>query len=211
LKYHHGDLRAALLEEAEKLLEQQGAEQLTLRDIARTAGVSHGAPAHHFGNKQGLFTALAVIVIGRMERQLRRALKEVDAADRRAQLVALATAYVDFAHENPELFLLHTHPKLLDYSNPEFQQARTELGGLIDQVLDAACAEGWLDRDDLKAARFAFMALVRGYGEVLTGGLPHYMAETPEEGAKLVADGALPAIELVTRSILHPPKGFRGS
>lgn len=200
-----------LLEEAEKLLEQQGVEQLTLRDIARSAGVSHGAPAHHFGNKQGLFTALAVIVVGRMYRQLRRALEEVDAADRRAQLVALATAYVSFAHDNPELFLLHTHPKLLDYSNLELQKARTELGGIMDQVLDAACAEGWLDRGDLKAARFAFMALVRGYGEVITGGLPHYIAATPEEGAKVVADGALPAIELVTRSILQPPKGFRGS
>ena len=52
--YHHGDLREALLEAAESVLLEQGVEGLTLRECARRAGVSHGAPAHHFGDARGL-------------------------------------------------------------------------------------------------------------------------------------------------------------
>ena len=66
--YHHGDLRAALLIAARSIVEEQGAEAFTLREAARRAGVSHGAPAHHFGDKTGLLTALAAqVVLERVE------------------------------------------------------------------------------------------------------------------------------------------------
>src|SRR5271155_3547747 len=57
--YHHGDLRAALLKSAGEIIRDSGLEGLTLRACARKAGVSHGAPAHHFGNVTGLLTELA--------------------------------------------------------------------------------------------------------------------------------------------------------
>ncbi|MFI6523034.1 TetR/AcrR family transcriptional regulator [Spirillospora sp. NPDC050679] len=57
--YHHGNLRPALLEAAAAAIEQHGPAALSLRDLARRAGVSHAAPAHHFGDKTGLLTALA--------------------------------------------------------------------------------------------------------------------------------------------------------
>ena len=57
--YHHGNLRAALLRAAEEIIRESGVEGLTLRACARKAGVSHGAPAHHFGNITGLLTELA--------------------------------------------------------------------------------------------------------------------------------------------------------
>ena len=57
--YHHGDLRAALLRAAEVELSERGVEGFTLRGCARRAGVSHAAPAHHFGDADGLLTALA--------------------------------------------------------------------------------------------------------------------------------------------------------
>ena len=60
MAYHHGDLHAALLEAAGQILEERGPEGLTLRAAAQRIGVSHGAPAHHFGDKRGLLTALAV-------------------------------------------------------------------------------------------------------------------------------------------------------
>ena len=59
--YHHGNLRAALLEAAEAELEAMGIERFSLRAVAKRAGVSHAAPAHHFGDATGLLTALAAI------------------------------------------------------------------------------------------------------------------------------------------------------
>src|SRR5262245_45102253 len=57
--YHHGNLRAALLEAAEAELEAEGIEGFSLRGVAKRAGVSHAAPAHHFGDASGLLTGLA--------------------------------------------------------------------------------------------------------------------------------------------------------
>ena len=57
--YHHGDLRAALLAAGEEVLEESGVAGFSLRHVARRVGVSHSAPAHHFGDAQGLLAALA--------------------------------------------------------------------------------------------------------------------------------------------------------
>src|SRR5712692_4005403 len=57
--YHHGRLRAAVLEAAVAEIEVVGPARLSMREIARRAGVSHAAPAHHFGDKAGIFTAIA--------------------------------------------------------------------------------------------------------------------------------------------------------
>src|SRR5687767_6451184 len=57
--YHHGDLRAALLLATDQLIRERGLGEVSLREVARRAQVSHGAPAHHFGNKAGLVTAFA--------------------------------------------------------------------------------------------------------------------------------------------------------
>src|SRR6185503_1752884 len=59
--YHHGDLRDALLKAAERVLERDGLPGLTLRAVAREAGVSHAAPTHHFGDLSGLLSELAAI------------------------------------------------------------------------------------------------------------------------------------------------------
>ena len=57
--YHHGDLKAVILAHAADLVAERGADGVSLRELARAAGVSHAAPAHHFADRRGLFTALA--------------------------------------------------------------------------------------------------------------------------------------------------------
>jgi AcrR family transcriptional regulator len=64
--YHHGALREALVEAAEALIREQGLEAFTLRECARRAGVSHAAPAHHFGDARGLLTACAAAGMERL-------------------------------------------------------------------------------------------------------------------------------------------------
>ena len=99
-RYHHGELREALLDAAEWLLARRGAESLSLRDVARRAGVSHAAPYHHFAGLAELLAALAE----RSFAQLGAAMQAgVDAhpADARAQLIAIAAAYVCLLYTSP--------------------------------------------------------------------------------------------------------------
>ncbi len=103
--YHHGDLRAALLQAAETELSEKGIEAFSLRGVAKRAGVSHAAPAHHFGEAKGLLTALAAIGFQRfVETQQRRQQKAP--SNPKAQMAAAGLGYVDFAMENQALFRL---------------------------------------------------------------------------------------------------------
>ena len=100
--YHHGNLRAALLEQAERTLADGG--DLSLRALARQAGVSHAAPRRHFAGKQALLDALAEDGFERLGSELRAAMS--DAASFEARLLAFALAYVRFATEHAALLEL---------------------------------------------------------------------------------------------------------
>src|SRR4051812_1871971 len=89
--YHHGDLRRAVLDGALAAIEADGPAALSLRDIARRAGVSHAAPAHHFGDKAGVLTAIATEGYGVLAESLRQANEDGGA------LVDGGSAYVRFA------------------------------------------------------------------------------------------------------------------
>src|SRR5204863_4666658 len=103
--YHHGNLRTALLEQAERSVREHGVERLSLRELARQAGVSHGAPRRHFADRQALLDALAEAGFVRLGAELREA---VDAAgsDYEARLRATAAAYVRFAVHDAALLEL---------------------------------------------------------------------------------------------------------
>src|SRR5947199_8149999 len=100
--YHHGGLRDALLEAAERVLERDGLAGLTLRAVAREAGVSHAAPTHHFGDLTGLVSELAAIGF----RQFNAAMAEACAPDMPypAKGLARARAYVGYAKAHPGMY-----------------------------------------------------------------------------------------------------------
>src|ERR1700755_65670 len=89
--YHHGNLRAALLDRAERMRRSGGAQELSLRELAREVGVSHGAPRRHFPDKQSLLDALAEQGFARLGAELRAAAGGAGAAFG-AWLTALAWA-----------------------------------------------------------------------------------------------------------------------
>src|SRR5919106_6099117 len=100
--YHHGNLRSALLETAERTLARRGASELSLRELAREVGVSHAAPRRHFADKQALFDALAEDGFERLGRELDEAMAAADGS-LRGKLAAFAHAYVRFATEHAPL------------------------------------------------------------------------------------------------------------
>ena len=106
--YHHGNLREALLDAAEALLPKSGPEALTMREVARRAGVSHGAPYHHFDSRDALLAAVAE----RGFAGLGEAMAAAAGSTPGEQLVAVCEAYVDFAARHPTRFRLMFGPLL---------------------------------------------------------------------------------------------------
>lgn len=106
--YHHGDLRAALIAAAEALLTRLGPAELSLRGVAREAGVSAMAPYRHFADKDTLLAAVAGDGFHQFEARLRQATSA--APDAKAGLIAQGVAYVRFAYDQPALFRLMFGP-----------------------------------------------------------------------------------------------------
>jgi AcrR family transcriptional regulator len=117
--YHHGALRDALLEAAERVLERDGLAGLTLRAVAREAGVSHAAPTHHFGDLTGLLSELAAIGY----RQFSAALATAATSGTNVAGLARAHAYVRFAQAHPGLYGLMFRTERLDMSRPSLNEA----------------------------------------------------------------------------------------
>jgi len=133
--YHHGNLRAELLDTAIEQLREGGAEDLSLRALARAIGVSQTAPYRHFADKSELLAAMAT----RGYRELLAALRqagEVAGDCPREQLIAFAHAYVDYAANNPQLFKLMFGPAVQPATKyPELRQASRETFQLVQEIL----------------------------------------------------------------------------
>ena len=118
MSYHHGDLRRALLAAAAAAITEQGVANLSMRDLARRAGVSHAAPTHHFGDKAGLLTALATEGFD----QLAKALGTSRLASN--SFLEMGVTYVRFAVTHRAHFEVMYRPELYRPDDPEVRQAR---------------------------------------------------------------------------------------
>lgn len=140
--YHHGDLRRALLAAAEAELAERGVEAFSLRRVAKRAGVSHAAPAHHFGDVRGLLTALAADGFERLVAM--QSAREAEAeGDAESRLVALGLGYVDFAEAHPALFRLMFASGRPDHADARLCAAGTAAyARLVDGVAARVRAAG---------------------------------------------------------------------
>ena len=121
--YHHGDLHDALLAAAERVLERDGLPGLTLRAVAREAGVSHAAPTHHFGDLTGLLSELAAIGFRRFNEAMIAARNSETHPLRRG--MANAKAYVAYAQASPGMFSLMFRNERIDMTRPSLHEAAT--------------------------------------------------------------------------------------
>src|SRR6266436_879135 len=131
--YHHGALRDALLNAAERVLERDGLAGLTLRAVAREAGVSHAAPTHHFGDLTGLVSELAAIGF----RQFNATMEAARATSTvpLEKSMAGAKAYVGYAQAHPGMYGLMFRTERLDMSRPSLcEAANASFAGLAAAV-----------------------------------------------------------------------------
>jgi AcrR family transcriptional regulator len=150
--YHHGDLRAAILTEAARLVADRGADRVSLRELAREAGVSHAAPAHHFTDRRGLFTALAAQGFELLATTLTEA---------RPRFIDAALAYVRFAIEHPGHYRVMFDKSLLDTSSPELAAAEAAAGAELSRGV--ASLPDQHAQADPGGAQLAAWSLVHGF------------------------------------------------
>ena len=169
--YHHGALRDALLDAAERVLERDGLPGLTLRAVARDAGVSHAAPTHHFGDLTGLVSELAAIGFCRFNAAMVAAVAGENAPIEKA--LARARAYVGYAQANPGMFGLMFRTERLDYSRPSLHEAAEAsfagLAGAIAASRQEQIVDGALSLDQAAAIARAW-SLVHGFTILLLDG-----------------------------------------
>ena len=150
--YHHGDLKAVILAEAAALVAERGADGMSLRELARAAGVSHAAPAHHFTDRRGLFTALAA----EGWRLLAAALAAAG-----PEFIDAGMAYVRFALDHPGHYAVMFDRSVVDPEDPVLVAAQgaagTELARGVGSLDDPRAAQ------DPQAAALAAWSLVHGF------------------------------------------------
>ena len=169
--YHHGALRDALLQAAERVLERDGLSGLTLRAVAREAGVSHAAPTHHFGDLTGLVSELAAIGF----RQFNAAMVAAGATGTSPieKALARAKAYVAYAQAHPGMYGLMFRTERLDMTRPSLcEAANASFAGLSGAI--GASRQEQISETALTLAQAADIArawsLVHGFTMLLLDG-----------------------------------------
>lgn len=131
--YHHGDLKAALVSAAVEILRKEGLEGLTLRAVARRAGVSQAAPYNHFADRRTLMAAVAERGFNRLQDAMMQAMQS---AGGRQGLKGVALAYVRFAMDNPAEYRLMFGAELANTDDlPALRAAgRSSLGFVAEGI-----------------------------------------------------------------------------
>jgi AcrR family transcriptional regulator len=133
--YHHGDLHGALLKAAEVVLERDGLSGLTLRAVAREAGVSHAAPTHHFGDLTGLVSELAAIGFRSFNATMTAAGSTGSTPLESA--LARAKAYLAYARARPGMYQLMFRTERLDMTRPNLREAANASFAGLARVIGA--------------------------------------------------------------------------
>jgi AcrR family transcriptional regulator len=179
--YHHGSLRSALLAAAERTLRERGSGQLSLRELARQIGVSHGAPRRHFADRQALLDALAEDGFVRLGIELRAAASGAG-GDFSARLKAATAAYVRFATDDAALLELMFAGKHREGA-AALQVAAERTFALMLELIEQGQAEGALEPGDPERVGLLLFATMQGIAALETSGIL-----APERRDELVAD-----------------------
>jgi len=178
--YHHGALRAAVLAAAVEVISESGPAAVSMRDLARRAGVSHAAPAHHFGDKAGLLTALAADGFELLADALERAGSDG------GSFLEVGVAYVGFAVDHRAHFEVMYRPDLYHQDDPAVVAARQRgaralYGGAGTLPTEVAGA-------DTLVTGVAAWSLVHGFATLwLNGNLPPDLGPDARTAATTVA------------------------
>jgi len=173
-QYHHGNLREALLEASVQVIREAGPKGLTLRDVARRAGVSHNAPYRHFDSKEALLAAVA----GQGFRELKAAmLKEAKGHNAAERLRQAGIAYVAFALRRPQHFAAMFDSPFPEAKYPESAKAGQEAFETLVALVEACQTEGLLAGGPCREMALYSWSLVHGVAKLAAAGMLPYRSK----------------------------------
>jgi AcrR family transcriptional regulator len=195
--YHHGDLRRTLIDAALDVIATSGPGHLSLRALARSAGVSHAAPAHHFGDKSGVFTAIATEGFELLYESQVRTSEGMDPAE---TLFPLAVNYVLFAIEHPSHYEVMWREDLYDSSDGTLVAARQQVFEVFYQSVTAGTGE--LEPQQFRGAVAAAWSIVHGFATLwLSGNLTAFLGTDPAAASNEVAWGLVAVARVTARQL----------
>jgi AcrR family transcriptional regulator len=190
--YHHGDLRRVLIDAAFQLVEEGGPERVSVREAARRAGVSPGAPFRHFESREALITAVAMEAQRRFHAEIATALAETPPGDPLARFRSLGLAYLRWAMRNPAHFEIISSGRFFDYDKAtDLVRDNAAVIGTVERTLAEAFAQDQLRTVDLRQLQIAARALVYGFARMkIDGHFPRWgiAAADAERTAEAVVD-----------------------
>jgi AcrR family transcriptional regulator len=174
--YHHGDLRRVLIDAALKLAEEGGPEAISVREAARRAGVSPGAPFRHFESRTALMAAVAEEAQQRFRAEIDAALAKTPAGDPLKRFRSFGLAYLRWAMKNPAHFEIISSGRHFDHDGTSaVSRDNAEVVALTERMLADAFAQGQLRSADLKRIKIAGRALVYGFARMnIDGHFPRW-------------------------------------
>lgn len=194
-RYHHGNLRAALLARAEHKLSRGGAHTLSLRELAREVGVSHGAPREHFRDKQALLDALAEIGFQRLGHELEAAMTAGQGSFTE-RLTIFAQTYVRFASHEPALLDLMFTSLHRPGADPSMRQANDRAFAAPIALIADAQSDGEITADDPDRVAMAVLATVQGLA---------WLANSSVIGNRPIDTVVAETIEILTNGLRPTP------
>ncbi|WP_216905800.1 TetR/AcrR family transcriptional regulator [Nocardia noduli] len=169
-RYHHGNLRAALLTQAETTLRTSGVDGLSLRELAREVGVSYGSPRRHFEDKAALLDALVEVGLQRLGAELAKAV-EPDGRDFAEVLTAVAIGYIRFATESPAMVDLMSRSRYLSQAPAALVEARDASFAPVRDLVERGQASGELVPGDVRRVGTLIFATLHGLATLANNGM----------------------------------------
>jgi AcrR family transcriptional regulator len=207
-RYHHGDLTNALVAATIELIEERGLEQVSVREAAKRAGVSSGAPFRHFATKTALMTAVAEEAMERLKDSVSDALRDAAEQGPLQRFEAIGQAYLRWAIANPTHFQVISSRSLIAFESSErLTRANGEIRTRMVALLSEAKASGSLRTGlDIDHLILSARALVYGLARMAVDGhLPEWHAREPATQA------ASNALGLFIEMVRHDGQGTRAS
>jgi AcrR family transcriptional regulator len=180
--HYQGDLRQEMTDAAVAALAEVGADHVSLRDVARRAGVSHGAPAHHFDDKAGMLTAVALQGFQLFLDHLRATIDGTDSP--LEALDASGRAYLGFSDLHPGHFDIMFRPQLINTDAPDYKIAANKAFALLSDLVAACQRQGWQTDADTTTLTVSTWALFHGLALLrCQGTLADHLPDTAPEAA----------------------------
>ncbi|MBL6815312.1 MAG: TetR/AcrR family transcriptional regulator [Pseudomonadales bacterium] len=204
-KYHHGELRSALVSLAVKEIARAGVEKLSLRSLARQAGVSPTAPFRHFPDKQTLLAGIAIEGFEELARRLTETSESNAGIEER--FIELGATYVGFAQDFPVHYQLMFGAVLGDFSaSKELQEASAASYAVLDTTLTEIKNNQQLDHDVATLGGLVW-STVHGMASLVlnvpTARMPKEADAAPRQAVKSIHEDMRAALKMVYRGITH--------